>query len=827
MKIKTPELLSPAGSWEALTAAVQNGADAVYMGGTKFNARRQADNFDKNALKRAVEYAHLYGVRVYITLNILLKEKELGEMKEFVKELEELSVDGVIVQDLGAARYVARNHPRLSLHASTQMTIHQAEGAKVLEELGFDRVIPARELTLEELKHLSDNTSLELETFIHGALCVSYSGQCLMSSFIGGRSGNRGMCAQPCRLSYILNKQKGDAGRFSYHLSLKDLSTLEFLDEILKAGVTGLKIEGRMKRAEYVAVVTRKYRKALDSIIKTGSYKPDPAAIKELEQIFNRGSFTKGYYYGTDHKNLYAGEKPSNWGIYLGRVTRWEKGMVWVSLEEDVETGDGVEFWTDDSKGAASDNMGQTINRLIIKGRETDKGRKGQLAAFDTKLTLSPGTRVYRTSSVSQLKKAAEFFQDIYGRKMLITAEAVLHIGERPKLIFRDDKGLEGRSEGDFQVQFAVNKALTRETVEKQLGRLGDTPFELKELELDWDAQVFLPVSVLNQLRRDAAEELMKARIRFYGCRALISERKPGLHEDIINAEPASGQKAVLNGYADRLNYPPAVWEGLDIISFNPSSFSFDLNRLKDQVTSIKDRGISVRLSLPVISRMQDMAHLRSLPDSFWDLFDSFQISNLGQIKLLREKGVEGFYGSYNLNATNSLALEALKTQGLAGVTLSPELTMAEIRDIIKRSCMMCEVLVYGRIPLMTLEYCPHAKNGHSCEHCRFTGEYTLTDRKGYTFPIRKKRIARCYSELLNSQPVFLADDMKSFHDLPLSSWGLKLEGLSQEEAEPVIKSYRYALDNPGAPLPEKFADYAKAVKNKGFTKGHFFRGVK
>ena len=341
MQKRLPELLSPAGSWEALTAAVQNGADAVYMGGTRFNARRLADNFDNESLRKAVEYAHLYGVRIYITLNILIKEKELDEMKAFVSELEELRVDGVIVQDLGAARYIAQNHPALSLHASTQMTIHQLEGVKVLEEMGFSRVIPARELTLEELKHISGSSCLELETFIHGALCVSYSGQCLMSSMLGGRSGNRGMCAQPCRLAYTLNKAQNNAGQPAYHLSMKDLSTVEYLDEILAAGITGLKIEGRMKRPEYVAIVTREYRKALDDILKAGYGDSNPAALNEpgssgfekpdttvqteLAQVFNRGGFTKGYYFGTDHTDLFARENPITGASSWAGLQEWKE----------------------------------------------------------------------------------------------------------------------------------------------------------------------------------------------------------------------------------------------------------------------------------------------------------------------------------------------------------------------------------------------------------------------------------------------------------------------------------------------------------------------
>lgn len=836
MRKQIPELLSPAGSWEALVATVQNGADAVYMGGTKFNARRLADNFDNEGLRKAVEYAHLYGVRVYITVNILIKERELEELKSFLPELEQYRVDGVIVQDLGAARYIAQHHPSLSLHASTQMTIHQLEGVQVLEEMGFDRVVPARECTLEELKHMSDNSSLELETFIHGALCVSYSGQCLMSSLLGGRSGNRGMCAQPCRLAYTLDKKTDQDALSAYHISMKDLSTLDFLDEILAAGVTSLKIEGRMKRAEYVAVVTRAYRKALDSILKTGHYKPDQAAMRELEQIFNRGGFTRGYYYGTDHSDLYAKDKPNHWGIYLGKVRKVEKGLIWIALEEDIEPGDGIELWTD-----KPGNRGQIVDRLLISGRPADRGRKGQLAAIPSSIRPEKGTRVYRTSRAAQLKTAQESFQNQYRRKIPVSAHAVIRIGSCPVLSFRDENGTEGLAVGDYEVQAAVKRALDEHTIQEQLGRLGDTPFEIKSLKLDWDDQVFLPVSVLNQLRRDAADDLMQKRIAYYDKRA-VSMKKPVFHgrenPEPLEAVPALqsrlSRETMLNGYADRLDYQPGDLKGLDILSFAPASFSFELNSLREQVEAIQQSGIQVRLVLPAITRMADMTWLRSLPDAFWTLFDDYQIGNLGQLKLLKEKGIDKCFGSHTLNAANTLTMAQLSDLGLKGVTLSPELTTMEIRDIMNQTSLSWEILVYGLLVLMTLEYCPQSDTQSatrldgkgSCHSCSFMGTHTLTDRKGYTFPVRKKRISRCYSELLNSQPVFLADNMQPLHRLSAPYWGLLLEGLSPGECRSVIQCYRYALDHPGSSLPEDLAAYAQAVKEKGFTKGHFFRGV-
>ena len=353
------------------------------------------------------------------------------------------------------------------------------------------------------------------------------------------------------------------------------------------------------------------------------------------------------------------------------------------------------------------------------------------------------------------------------------------------------------------------------------MGRLGDTPFELKSLELELDSNVFVPVSVLNQLRRDAIKGLIENRIAYYDNRAVSKSKniQPPLHVSSSASQPAT----LLNGYVDRLDYKPGVFEGLDILSYVPATFSFQLENLISQVKTIQKSGIEVRLVLPTITRKPDMDLLGTLPDEFWSLFDDYQIGNLGQLKLLREKGIDTCFGSHTLNVTNSLTMAQLSELGLKGVTLSPELTTGEIRDIINRTSLPWEILVYGYVTLMTLEYCPHNDGKSKCHNCRYMGTHTLTDRKGYTFPVRKKRIARCYSELINSQPIFLADNLDPIHRLSAPSWGLILEGLSSEECENIIKCYRYGLDHPGRALPRKMDDYVQNIKNNGFTRGHFF----
>ncbi len=421
---KKPELLAPVGSLESLYAAVQNGCDAVYLGGKSFGARAYAQNFDREELRTAFDYAHLYGVRIYITINTLYKDDEISSVLEFVKELYDDGVDGVILQDLGMAQLIHQTFPELELHASTQMTVHNLEGAKYLEGLGFSRVVLAREMTLEEISEIVKGTSLEVETFIHGALCISYSGQCLMSSLIGGRSGNRGRCAQPCRLPYTLVNRKttekivSDLTTFQkgkssstlkgrYLLSPKDISTLEIIPSLIQAGIKSFKIEGRMKRPEYAAAVTSIYRKYIDLALKEPkSYQVDPQDIENLSQIFNRGGFSLGYYQGKTGRSMMSYLRPKNWGVKIGEVISYNprNNLCKIKLTGKLESGDGIEIWTDQGENPGtlvqSTQLSNELVTLTIKGK------------------INAGNPVYRTSDKILLDDLAKTYDNIYQRKI-------------------------------------------------------------------------------------------------------------------------------------------------------------------------------------------------------------------------------------------------------------------------------------------------------------------------------------------------------------------------------------------------------------------------
>jgi len=386
---KIPELLAPAGGMEQLKAAVENGADAVYMGGKLFNARINAVNFDDAEIKEAIEYAHLRGVKLYVTMNTLIKDSELSDALEYAVSLYEEGADALIIQDLGFAELVRQHIPDWDLHLSTQGTIYNAEGLRKAKKLGFSRVVLARELSLKEITEITDEKLLDIEVFAHGALCICYSGQCQMSREIGGRSGNRGECAQPCRLPYSVyrdsNGQMKEVSEPAFALSPKDLCTIEQLGQLSVAGVASLKIEGRMKTPEYVAVVTAVYRKYLDLYAKYGQYKVEPSDLRDLGQIFNRGGFTEGYLYGNPKINLMSGDLSKHEGMYIGKVGKTDsgntaksigekrgnrqRGLVTIQLAQDLSVGDGIEIRNRELSGNLVTCMKRNDKKVDFAGK--------------------------------------------------------------------------------------------------------------------------------------------------------------------------------------------------------------------------------------------------------------------------------------------------------------------------------------------------------------------------------------------------------------------------------------------------------------------------
>lgn len=678
------ELLAPAGSREALIAAVQSGADAVYIGGSRFSARNSAKNFDKEIMQEMIDYCHIRGVMVHVAANTLIKEEEINSYIEYIGELNDMGADAVIIQDIGMAKTVKMMYPDLPIHASTQMTCASVNTAKKLEEAGFSRIVLARELDYESIKKIADSVNVEIEVFVHGAICMSYSGQCLMSSMIGGRSGNRGMCAQPCRLPYKFS-QNGKNVNKGYLLSPKDMCLINHLDKLSEIGVSSIKIEGRLKRAEYVSSVVGVYRKCIDERRRAtiGEY-------NELLDAFNRSGFTDGYFVNEKGKAMMSYENPSN----------------------------------------------------ISKNQFTDEAKKRCIEGNEFK-------------------------------KIPVYIKAELRLGKALRVSITDDKCNRVNSVGKIKAEIALNKPLEKERISQQLSKLGNTPFNIKELNIEIDEGIVVPIGEINSVRRDAVEKLLNIR------KNKIIRRKENLILDIENKKyenslltakvrNAEQARVCINNNIERIYAP------LEVIN---------------EFLNYMDRFVAV---MPVIDRCERKTE-----------FNKLLVSSLGQAIDNSKK----YYADYRLNVYNSLSLKALNN--FECVTLSPELTINEIKKIKKP--IDTELIVYGKIPLMTFENCPVRANS-VCDNGKSYNE--LVDRKNEKFTLLCGE--GCFCELLNSKPIYMADKINDVKKLGVKFLRLDFTTENEKECEKIIINYKNALEN-------KSADN---LAENTFTRGHFYKKI-
>ncbi len=676
------ELLAPAGSYSALCAAVQSGADAVYIGGSSFSARRSAVNFACDEIKKAADYCHIRDCKLHVAANILIKEREIKEFLNYIGTLNEIGVDAVIIQDIGMASIVRKYFPDLPLHASTQMTVSSISAAQQLKDLGFSRVVLARELSQEAISGICSNVDIETEVFVHGALCMSYSGQCLMSSIIGGRSGNRGMCAQPCRLPYSIEDKSG------YLLSPKDLCMIDRLSSLRDIGVDSLKIEGRLKRSEYVAAVSGIYRKYLDN-----PRKVTDSDLKELYNAFSRSGFTCGYFDEKTGRDMMSYQNPAN----------------------------------------AADNI------------FTDEVKK-------------------------RCREDANF------KKSEIFISASLKNDEPFSVSVWDEAGNYAMASGEILAEQAVNKPLSAERLTQQLLKLGDTPFFARTAEVDIEACVTIPISEINNVRRQAVEAFVSKKcetpkrrnlLKEYSPLSMMKETSPVIVAEVQTYEQAKAciEAGVGQIYAEThlANRLIGEFENVDIIAKLAPIYRDDRKYEKP-------------------------------------LTDSILISNIGQLDKSKK-----CYGDFRLNITNSSSAEFYRE--LERVTVSPELNLKELKGVAEG----CEVIAYGRLPLMVMENCPLKSLG-KCQ--RFKMRQSITDRKNETFPIKCGE--GCVCEILNSKPVFMADKPENINKLKISAIRLIFTVENSAECGKIVDSYKMAL----------LGDAADTPLENTFTRGHFFRGV-
>lgn len=798
------ELLAPVGSFEALKAAVQNGANAVYLGGKDFGARASANNFDRDELKEAVKYAHIRDVQVFVTTNTLRKENEIEDFLEYAKFLYDIDVDAIILQDIGMARLIKRELPDFELHASTQMVAHSLEDVKYLESVGFDRVVLAREVTVEEIKYICDNCKADIEVFVHGALCVCYSGQCLMSSMIGNRSGNRGRCAQPCRQRYeLIDVYTGEVvnSNGDYLLSPRDLNAIEEIDKVIDAGVHSLKIEGRMKRPEYVATVIDGYRKTIDEYLATNKLNVSDETINDLYTIFNR-KFTKGLLLGDVGKDMMNSQLPNNQGLYVGTVVDYNKKAkrLKIKLANTLKKGDGINLG------------GGTIGRIIKNGNIETIGYKGETIELDFVGEARKGQIVFKTSDSELMDRVqATFTQDKEFVKNIIDAKITIKLGQKPILTLKDRHSNEATIEGDKIVEEAMKVALSKEKVETQLRKLGNTPYELDLLEIELDDNVSLPISLLNQMRRDCIELLDKERVS-------IKNRK--YKNKTVKYKPVLYNR----------NKQQEISVKVKNLEQLESALECGVDRIYYEDTNTIDKGMSLAMkynkkviySAPRIIRNKEYNHLAKANNAG---VESVQVGNYGSIDYFKDKKLNI---DYYLNAFNSETINYYKEIGADTLCISQELNINEIKETIKYTDINIESVVYGYTPLMITEYCPMGVIVRDCKKDKRVAKckesiYALRNSKGDEFRVSQDIF--CRSTIYNSNVTCMLDNLYELHEIGINVLRLDFTLEDKETVKEVIEAYQEVLSN-DYKLATKATKLYNKLDEKGTTAGHYYKGV-
>lgn len=860
------ELLAPAGSYDSLKAAVNAGADAVYIGGSRFGARAYADNPEEELLIRGIDYCHIHGRQIYMTVNTLLKEQELEEeLYDYLLPYYRQGLDGVIVQDFGVVRFIQQYFPLLPIHASTQMTVTGVDGAKLLKEQGICRVVPARELSLQEIRKIIEQTGLEVETFIHGAMCYSYSGQCLLSSVIGGRSGNRGRCAQPCRLPYELYERKpenklharggsekscGDqpyaekklSGRNQYLMSLKDMCTIELLPELVDAGIASLKIEGRMKRPEYTAGVVSIYRKYLDRCLIEGrsGYRVEEEDRRSLLDLYSRGGFSEGYYRVKNGPSMMSMQRPNHLGSEAARVRRKKNGTLSAVTSCALAKGDVLE--------AAMAGQGGKGPEISVK-EPVSKGAWLLLPAAFSR--VRDGQILFRTRNEGLLEELRKKYT-LTDRKEKIKGVLRLFAG-KPAILKLEYGSFAITAEG-AAVEKAQKRPLLYADIRRQLNKTGDSPFCFEKLDIEMEEELFLPLQALNQLRRDALEMLEQAVIDSHSREETCGYQKAGnldagsgdeksftgqnydgekRKEEVSGVPGASGritksgpfqekdfllnvsvmsedQLAAVLGMKDSGKvHIDTIYLDVSLL-FPPKMDEAALQHARKLIDSVKKCGIRCYLQMMPILRSHIREYCRKESvRSILTSADGFLVRTLDVLAFLQAEGYtqpmvsdDGFY------AYNRRAGEFLAELGIDRRTLPSELNSSELSTL---DTSGAELILYGRLPLMFTAQCLR-KNTSGCTG--IPSILNLRDRKQMEFPVRT-RCTECCNVIYNSVPLNLFPCKKEIRRLQPSRLRIAFTIEEADEVKEILNTYR-----------EFISDGADTGKSGDGTRGHFRRGV-
>lgn len=799
------EILAPAGSMECLKAAIAAGADAVYTGGALFGARAYAHNLTEEELLEAIDYVHLHGRRLYLTVNTLIKDREMEkQMYDYLLPYYRQGLDAVIVQDIGLFRFIRKHFPDLPIHASTQMTLTGVDGAKFLEKEGAQRIVTSRELSMAEVKKIADETELEIESFVHGALCYCYSGQCLFSSFIGGRSGNRGQCAQPCRLLY----RTPEAKRPQYLLSLKDICTLELIPEMIESGIYSFKIEGRMKKPEYAAAVAFQYRKYADLYLKYYEECPaeeDPAAyamkkyrVREedrqmLLDLYNRGGFHTGYYHTQNGREMISLNRPNHAGVPAVKVLAKKGRNVTAKALTDLYPQDIIELPMRKGREKA-DNY--TCKDAVRKGMNV------QIPVFaDT--PFKRDEIWMRTRNSTLIDTLREEF--VNGKiKERICGTFRLYPQEKATLTVKC-RDAEITVAGE-KAQEALSQPMSRERIEKQLRKTGNTEFEFSFLKAEIGEKVFLPMQSLNELRREALETLEKVICEKYRRSGEVKDPEEDKTELSMEEEVLSGwtasvrtaeqmevileEEAIGRIYVDCTMFP-RIWEKDSYVEW---------------ITKVHAAGKEIYLVMPYIFRERTRKQYEAAYNRIFGAgWDGILIANYESFAFLKEHGYTGrIMTDYNLYEFNQESRKFWKEKGVFEFTAPVELTERELQDLRVKNG---EVIVYGYLPMMISAGCIQ-KTTRGC--LKKSGQTTITDRYRNPFVV-KNECDYCYNILYNYVPLYLGDRMEEVYQIGPGRIRLMFTTERQQEVRQILSAYFE-----GKELPEGT-----------YTRGHWKRGIK
>lgn len=799
------EILAPAGSMECLKAAVAAGADAVYTGGAHFGARACAHNLTEEELLEAIDYVHLHGRRLYLTVNTLIKDREMErQMYDYLLPYYRQGLDAVIVQDIGLFRFIRKHFPDLPIHASTQMTLAGVDGAKFLEKEGAQRIVTSRELSMAEVKKIAGETELEIESFVHGALCYCYSGQCLFSSFIGGRSGNRGQCAQPCRLLY----QTPDAKKPQYLLSLKDICTLELIPEMIESGIYSFKIEGRMKKPEYAAAVAFQYRKYADLYLKYYEECPegeDPAEyakkryrVREedrqmLLDLYNRGGFHTGYYHTQNGREMVSLNRPNHAGVPAVKVLAKKGRTVTAKALTDLYPQDIIELPMRRGREKA-DNY--TCKDAVRKGMNV------QIPVFaDT--PFKRDEIWMRTRNSTLIDTLHEEF--VNGKiKERICGTFRLYPQEAATLTVKC-RDAEITVTGE-KAQEALSQPMSRERIEKQLRKTGNTEFEFSFLKAEIGEKVFLPMQSLNELRREALETLEKVICEKYRRSGEVKDPEEDKTELSTEEEVLSGwtasvrtaeqmevileEEAIGRIYVDCTMFP-RIWEKDSYVEW---------------ITKVHAAGKEIYLVMPYIFRERTRKQYEAAYNRIFGAgWDGILIANYESFAFLKEHGYTGrIMTDYNLYEFNQESRKFWKEKGVFEFTAPVELTERELQDLRVKDG---EVIVYGYLPMMVSAGCIQ-KTTRGC--LKKSGQTTITDRYRNPFVV-KNECDYCYNILYNYVPLYLGDRMEEVYQIGPGRIRLMFTTERQQEVRQILNAYFE-----GKELPEGT-----------YTRGHWKRGIK